>query len=93
MHYDAFPPEISRRLAKRLEIHYTPKHGSWLHIAELELSVLTRQCLDRRKPDMDTLCHETQDWESRRNTAHKGVDWHFTTPGAHIKSRRLHTPT
>ena len=88
--YEAFEPETARRLAQRLEIHYTPKHGSWLNIAELELSVLTRQCLDRRMPDLDTLRQETQAWETRRNTAQKEVDWQFTTPDARIKLRRLY---
>ena len=88
--YDAFPPETARRLAQRLEIHYTPTHGSWLNIAELELGVLTRQCLDRRIPDLDTLRQETQAWETRRNTGQKGVDWQFTTPDARIKLKRLY---
>lgn len=88
--YEAFDPETARRLAQRLEIHYTPKHGSWLNIAELELSVLTRQCLDRRLPDLDTLRQETQAWATRRNTAQKGVDWQFTAPDARIKLRRLY---
>jgi hypothetical protein len=88
--YEAFPPDTARRLAQRLEIHYTPKHGSWLNIAELELSVLTRQCLDRRIPDLDTLRRETQAWETRRNEGQKGVDWQFTTPDARIKLRRLY---
>ena len=88
--YEAFPPDTARRLAQRLEIHYTPKHGSWLNIAELELSVLTRQCLDRRIPDLDTLRQETHAWETRRNTAQKGVDWQFTTPDARIKLQRLY---
>ena len=87
---EAFPPETARRLAQRLEIHYTPTHGSWLNIAELELSVLTRQCLDRRIPDLDTLRQETGAWETRRNTNQKGVDWQFTTPDARIKLRRLY---
>ena len=78
--YAAFPPEEARAIARKIEFHYTPKHGSWLNIAELELSVLTRQCLDRRMPDLDTLRQETQAWETRRNTAQKGVDWRFTTP-------------
>lgn len=86
--YEAFAPETARGLAQRLE--YTPKHGSWLNIAALELSVLTRQCLDRRMPDLDTLRQETQAWETQRNTAQKGVDWHFTTPDARIKLRRLY---
>ena len=88
--YKAFAPETARRLAQRLEIHYTPQHGSWLNIAELELSVLTRQGLDRRIPDLDTLRRETHAWETRRNTAQKSVDWRFTTPDARIKLRRLY---
>jgi hypothetical protein len=88
--HEAFPPDTARRLAQRLEIHYTPKHGSWLKIAELELSVLTRQCLDRRIPNLETLRQETQAWETRRNTAQKGVDWQFTTPDARIKLQRLY---
>lgn len=88
--YETFDPETARRLAQRLEIHYTPTHGSWLNIAELELRVLTRQCLDRRIPDPDTLRQETQAWETQRNTAQKGVDWQFTTPDARIKLRRLY---
>ena len=88
--YKAFPPEEARRLAKRLEIHYTPKHGSWLDIAECELSVLTRQCLDRRIPDIDTLVQETQKWEQNRNLKNKTVDWRFTTDDARIKLTRLY---
>lgn len=76
--YEAFEPEEARRLARRLEIHYTPKHGSWLNIAEIELSALTGQCLDRRIPDMDTLRKETKAWETKRNELQKGVDWRFT---------------
>lgn len=88
--HEAFTPATARGLAQRLEIHYTPKHGSWLNIAELELSVLTRQCLDRRIPDLDTLRQETHAWETRRNTAQKGVDWQFTTPDARIKLQQLY---
>jgi hypothetical protein len=88
--YEAFPPEQAHRLASRLEIHFTPKHGSWLNIAEIELSVLTMQCLDRRIPDLETLTKETQQWEQRRNTAQKGVDWQFSTRDARIKLRRLY---
>lgn len=88
--YEAFPPDTARRLAQRLEIHYTPKHGSWLNLAEVELSVLTRQCLDRRIPDIDTLRQETQAWQTRRNDRQKGVDWQFTTPDARIKLKRLY---
>jgi DDE superfamily endonuclease len=88
--YEAFPPEQAHRLASRLEIHHTPKHGSWLNIAEIELSVLTMQCLDRRIPDLETLTKETQQWEQRRNAAPKGVDWQFSTLDARIKLNRLY---
>lgn len=88
--YEAFEPEEARRLAKRLEIHYTPKHGSWLNIAEIELSALTGQCLDRRIPDMDTLRKETKAWETKRNELQKGIDWRFTTSDARIKLKRLY---
>jgi DDE superfamily endonuclease len=88
--YEAFPPEQARRLASRLEIHHTPKHGSWLNIAEVELSALTMQCLDRRLPDMETLIDETQQWDKRRNASQKGVDWQFSTHDARIKLKRLY---
>jgi hypothetical protein len=88
--YEAYPPEQAQALAKRLEIHHTPKHGSWLNIAEIELSALTGQCLDRRIPDIETLRHETKAWEKRRNEQHKGVDWQFPTPHARIKLKRLY---
>ena len=88
--YAAFPPEQARRLASRLEIHSTPKHGSWLNIAESELSVLTMQCLNRRLPDLETLTKETQQWEQRRNATQKGVDWQFSTLDARIKLKRLY---
>ena len=88
--YEAFPPEQARRLASRLEMHHTPKHGSWLNIAEIELSALTLQCLDRRMPDIATLREETQQWEERRNASQKGVDWQFSTQDARIKLKRLY---
>ena len=88
--YEAFPPEQARRLASRLEIHHTPKHGSWLNIAEIELSVLTLQGLDRRIPDLETLTKETQQWEQRRNASQKGVDWQFSTLDARIKLKHLY---
>ena len=88
--YEAFPPEQARRLASRLEIHSTPKHGSWLNIAEIELSALTLQCLDRRMPDLETLIQETMQWEQRRNATQKGVDWQFSTKDARIKLKRLY---
>ncbi len=88
--YEAFEPETARRLAKRLEIHYTPKHGSWLNIAEIELSAMTRQCLDRRIPSISELQLELSEWESVRNKNQKGVDWQFTTDDARIKLKRLY---
>jgi hypothetical protein len=88
--YEAFEPAEARRLAQRLEIHYTPKHGSWLNIAEIELSALTQQCLDRRIPDIETLRQETQTWAAERNAQQKGVDWRFTTAEARIKLKRLY---
>ena len=88
--YEAFAPAEARRLMERLEIHYTPKHGSWLNMAETELSVLATQCLDRRIPDPTTLAQEVAAWEHQRNTAHSRVHWRFTTPDARIKLRRLY---
>ena len=88
--YEAFAPEEARRLAKRLEIHYTPKHGSWLNIAEIELSAFTGQCLDRRIPDIETLRSQARTWYSNRNAAQKSVDWQFTTSDARIKLKRLY---
>jgi hypothetical protein len=88
--YEAFPPEEARRLLDKLEIHYTPKHGSWLNMAETELGILSRQCLDRRIPDRDTLTREVAAWEHQRNTAECKVRWQFTTAKARIKLRRLY---
>ena len=88
--YEAFEPAVARRLVERLEIHHTPKHGSWLNRAEIELSVLSRQCLDRRIPDADTLTHEVAAWEQARNAIARPVDWRFTTPDARIKLKRLY---
>lgn len=88
--YEVLPPEEARKLIKRLEIHHTPKHGSWLNIAEIELSVLTRQCLDRRIPDIETMRNETGKWEQVRNSQQKSVDWQFTAEDARIKLRRLY---
>jgi hypothetical protein len=88
--YQAFPPAEARRLAQKLEIHYTPKHGSWLNIAEIEFSVLARQCLDRRIPDKATLKGEVALWQARRNLAGTGVRWRFTTTDARIKLHRLY---
>jgi len=89
--YEAFPPHEAHRLAQRLEIHYTPKHGSWLNIAEVELSALAAQCLgDRRIPNVEMLNRELTTWDARRNTSQKGVDWQFTTEDARIKLKRLY---
>lgn len=88
--YEAFEPKEARRLAERLEIHNTPKHGSWLNIAEIELSVFTRQCLDRRMPDKETLRTEAKHWYRQSNTKQKSVDWQFTTEDARIKLKRLY---
>lgn len=88
--YEAFPPEEAKRIAERLEIHYTPKHGSWLNMAEIELSVLARQCLDRRLPDRETLAREIGAWEQARNAAGRTVHWRFTTQEARIKLQKLY---
>lgn len=88
--YEAFEPAEARRLAERFEWHYTPKHGSWLNVAECELSVVARQCLDRRIPDLETLRREVTAWEQDRNVAAVGVDWQFTTTDARVKLKRLY---
>ena len=88
--YEAFKPQEARRLIDRLEIHYTPKHGSWLNVAEIELSVFTQQCLDRRIPDIHTLREEANAWYRERNAGQKSVDWQFTTEKARIKLKRLY---
>jgi hypothetical protein len=88
--YEAFAPAEARRLAERFEIHYTLKHGSWLDMAETELSVLSRQCLNRRIDNMDDLKREIQAWENRRNQADSTMDWRFTTDTARIKLKRLY---
>jgi DDE superfamily endonuclease len=88
--YEAFAPAEAKRLADKLEFHHTPKHGSWLNIAELELSVLSRQCLNRRIADADTLRQEAAAWEHRRNGATAAVDWRFTTADARIKLKHLY---
>ena len=90
--YAAFPPAEAKRLTDKLEIHYTPKHGSWLNMAEIELSVLAAQCLDRRLPDRATLEHEVAAWEAARNAATKTVDWRFTAADARIKLKHLYPP-
>jgi hypothetical protein len=88
--YEAFPPTAARRLVERFEWHYTPKHGSWLDMAESELSVLSGQCLDRRLPDKKTLIEEVAAWQKDRNKKHTKADWQFTTADARIKLKRLY---
>ncbi|WP_200303599.1 transposase [Streptomyces adelaidensis] len=88
--YEAFEPEEAFALAQRLEIHHTPRDGSWLNIAETELSALTRQCLDRWIDDLDTLNTELSAWQSATNTDQRQVDWQFTTHDARIKLRHLY---
>jgi hypothetical protein len=88
--YERFEPAEAHRLAQRFEWHFTPEHGSWLNMAECELSVLTRQCIGRRMPDMDTLRSEVQAWQAKRNRTHVTIDWHFTTADARIKLKRLY---
>jgi hypothetical protein len=91
--YEAFPPEQARRIAEKLEIHHTPKHGSWLNMAEIELSVLARQCLDRRIESAELLRREVDVWETDRNERMVEVKWQFTTAEARIKLRRLYPAT
>jgi transposase len=88
--YEAFEPAEARRLLKRLAFHYTPKHGSWLNMAEIELSILSRQCLDRRIPDEATLQHEITVYEDTRNAAKATITWRFTTTKAREKLHRLY---
>ena len=89
--YEAFPPAEALRLARRLEMHFTPKHGSWLNIAEMELSAMAAQCLGTRRIEcIDRLNRELAAWHSDRNTAQKGVDWQFTTADARTKLKRLY---
>jgi len=88
--YTAFKPEEARRIAERLEIHYTPKHGSWLDMAEIEIGVMARQCLDRRIPDQDSLKHEIKAWQDKRNQEGVGVNWRFTTQDARVKLKSLY---
>jgi hypothetical protein len=91
--YEAFPPERARRIADRLEIHHTPVHGSWLNMAEIELSVLARRCLDRRIGTREELEREVEAWERERNERGVPVRWQFTTADARIKLRRLYPTT
>lgn len=88
--YEAFAPSEARRILKKLEFHYTPKHGSWLNMAEIELSVLSRQCLDRRIADEATLKHEVKAYEERRNEAKATINWRFTSGDARLKLHRLY---
>jgi len=88
--YEAFPPHEARRLVERFEWHYTPKHGSWLNLAESELAVLSNQCLDRRIPDQTTLTAEVAAWQKHRNLKHAVANWHFTTDQARVKLKRLY---
>lgn len=88
--YKVFEPEEARRVASKLEIHYTPKHGSWLNMAEIELSILSRQCLDRRIPDQETLKAEVAAWEATRNQVEAKMDWRFTTEDARVKLKKLY---
>jgi hypothetical protein len=91
--YKAFEPEEARRILERLEFCHTPKHGSWLNMAEIELSVLSRQCLDRRIPDFGTLEAEVAAWNEQRNQKKTWIDWRFTTEDARIKLHRLYPST
>jgi hypothetical protein len=88
--YEAFPPKEARRLVQRFQWHYTPKHGSWLNMAESELGVLAKQCLDRRIPDQHTLATETNAWQNYRNKHHAKAEWHFTTANARVKLKSLY---
>jgi len=88
--YEAFEPQEARRLLDRLEIHYTPKHGSWLNIAEIELRILNGQCLKRRIPDKGTLSSEVAAWQEKRNSDQAKVDWQFTAEDARVKLKRLY---
>jgi len=88
--YEVFDPAEAKRILDRLEFHYTPKHGSWLNMAEIELSVLSRQCLDQRIPESTLLEYKVMDWEDHRNQAQATVKWRFTTDDARIKLERLY---
>ena len=88
--YKAFAPAEARRILERLEFHYTPKHGSWLNMAEIEFGVLQRQCLNRRVPDQETLREQVAAWQQRRNKQATAVNWQFTNEDARIKLKRLY---
>jgi transposase len=88
--YEICPPNEARRLIERLEIHYTPKHGSWLNMAEIELSVLARQCLRQRLASLEEVKKQVDAWQNERNQAHVTINWRFTTEDARIKLKRLY---
>jgi hypothetical protein len=88
--YKAFPPEEARRILDKLEIHYTPKHGSWLNMAEIEFSILSRQCLDRRIPDQEALKIEVAAWQAKRNASARPMEWRFTNEDARVKLKKLY---
>jgi len=88
--YETFPPQTAKELWDRFEFVYTPKHGSWLNMAEIELNVLTRQCLNRRIPSIEAVASEVEAWQSHRNTRQAVIDWHFTTGHARVKLKRLY---
>lgn len=88
--YEAFEPDEARRIIRKLEFHHTPKHGSWLNMAEIELSVLSNQCLDRRLPDSETVRGEVNAWQARRNAEQAQIHWRFTAEAARAKLKRLY---
>jgi hypothetical protein len=88
--YEAFPPDEARRLALRFEIHFTPKHGSWLNMAEIEIGVMSKQCLKRRIAEKEEMAYQVKAWTSTRNSANLTVNWRFTTDDARIKLKRLY---
>ncbi len=89
--YKKYPPQEARRILKKLEIHYTPKHGSWLNIAEIELNVMTKQCLSRRLDNMIHLCSELSAWELERNNSYAVVNWQFTSDNSRMKLASLYS--
>ena len=90
--YQTFAPSEARRILSKLEFHYTPKHGSWLNMVEIELSVLSRQCLNRRIPNQEIMKRETAAWEQQRNEQKATVNWRFTNQDARVKLERLYPP-
>ena len=88
--YKAFPPEEARRIARKLEVHHTPKHGSWLDIAEIGINIMTRECLDRRIPDIETLRNELRKWNDAYNEDPSPVNWQFKTSDSRIKLKKLY---